>query len=189
MTFSDLGAGGTGNTTSWGVVYLGQFSIPTSDRRTTVSSDGRGIWVDSNGLTDLILSIQAERTSGAGSLYIGDLTLIPVDEGALKIASSLVVGLNASVLRSWNYDNTGYFLHGNTGDFASIQQTTPATPSWSEVDVPELSGSAIYLTPKVLNRLYFFMMINSTNRSAIDDPSASTVRVDIVPRWSGLRDA
>lgn len=187
VTLSDLGAGGTGNSTDWALVYLGVVGIPFADRRTSVGADGRGIWIDPAGVSEIELKIAAARDSGAGSLYMSDLIFIPIDEGAIKIESSIVVGTGATVLYAWMYDNSGYFTHGTPTDYAAIHSTTASTSVTSEADTAELSGSSLYLTPGVDNRLYFLAYVDSTKRSFPFDPSASSVRVNIIPRWQGYR--
>lgn len=189
VTLTDLGVGGTGNSTDWALLYLGYVGIPVSNKRTSVGPDGKGIWIDTAQVDDLALNIQASRTSGAGNLYMSDMIFIPMDEGMIEMVSAIAVGSGSTVLYSWHYDNTGYFMHGTPGEYATIDFYSTATPGHNmEADIPEFSGSPIYLTPKVQNRLVFLMYVKSTNRSIYNDPSASTVRVNIVPRWIGYRD-
>jgi len=189
VTITDQGAGGTGNSTDWGLLYLGYVGVPVSEKRVSVAPDGKGIWIDTAQVDDLVLSVQASRTTGAGSLYMSDLIFVPMDEGMIEIVSSIAVGSGAVVLYSWHYDNTGYFLHGTPGDYATIDFYSTASIGHNmEADIPELSGGPIYLTPKVQNRLVFLMYVKATKRSIYNDPSASTVRVNIIPRWVGYRD-
>jgi hypothetical protein len=184
---SDLGAGGTGNSTDWALVYMGVVGVPFTDKRTSVGADGRGIWIDSQGAAEIQLRVSAARDSGAGSLYMSDLIFIPIDEGSIKIASSLAVGTGALVPFAWLYDNSGYFAHGTPSDYAAIHGVTASSSATFEADSAELSGGALYLTPGVDNRLYFLAYVSSTKRSFPFDPSASSVRVNIVPRWQGYR--
>lgn len=181
VTFSDLGVGGTGNTSDWGLVYLGQITLPFN-KQIDVSSDGRGILFDAAGGSGLfIIKIQADRTAGAGSLYINDVIFMPIDEGAIKIAANIVV----NTARVWNYDNTGYYTHGKVDDFADILSVSGT--SNFESDIPQWGGGGITLTPGVDNRLTFMAFVDSTKRSFITDPTHMTARINIVPRWSGIR--
>lgn len=184
VTVSDAGAGGTGNTTDWSLVYLGYISVPNNNLRLATDANRGGISIDST----IAFTIAASRTAGAGSLYIGDLVLFPIDEGAFVINSSIVVGTGASGLRCWTYDNTGCLSHGALDDCAVIQSLQAGTDTATNIEYPEFSGQSIYLTPNVNNRLYFLAYVNSTKRSFINDPSTMTVRVNIIPRWTGIRD-
>jgi hypothetical protein len=175
VTISDLGGGGTGATTDWGILYLGQINLPLN-KRTDVGANGLGVFVDQP--ANFTILLRAERTSGAGSLYVNDLIFMPIDEGSVRMTSNAA----ATTARAWNYDNTGYYRHGDAEEFASMQQVN------GERDVPEIAGSGITLSPGTINRLMFLAYVSSTNRSYITDPNFFTVRVNIVPRWSGLRD-
>lgn len=179
VTFSDLGAGGVGVSTDWGMAYLGQLNLPYN-KRTDVSPNGLGVQVNISGASPLELDIQASRSAGAGVLYMCDLILMPIDEGVLRIVASSLV----NTVRAWNYDNTGYYMHGGTEDIADILQSTPY-----EYDTPDWSSSGLILTPGILNRLMMLAYVDSTKRSLPADPTQFTVRVNIVPRWSGIRDA
>lgn len=187
VVLTDLGAGGTGTSTDWALLNLGQISLPFDNRKTSTSNSGLGVDVFS-GSTEIALSIFASRTSGAGLLYFCDLILIPIDEGAIQIKSAGVIG-SSGVGRGPIYDNTGYYTHGTPEEFAAIGTYTAVSgaPSNFFVDIAELSGGPLYLTPNVNNRLYFLCFVDSTKRSFIDDPPTMSVRVDIVPRWVGLR--
>lgn len=188
VILTDQGAGGTGNSTDWALMNLGQIVIPVSDK-TSVGADGRGVFVDNSGGGQLSIALAAARNSGAGSLYMSDLILIPIDEGAIQIEVAAAVGTGATVALNWAYDNTGYFTHGTPDEFAALQQNVVANARGNNIDIAVLSGSPIYLTPGILNRLYFLAYVNSTKRSIYNDPSAMFVRVNIVPRWMGLRDS
>lgn len=187
VTLSDLGGGGTGNSTDWALVYLGVVGIPFTDKRTSVGADGRGIWIDSQNAAEIQLGMSAARDSGAGSLYMSDLIFIPIDEGAIKVASALAVGTGATVPFAWLYDNSGYFTHGTPADYGAIHAVTASSSATFEADTAELSGSPLYLTPGIDNRLYFLAYVESTKRSFPFDPSASSVRLNIIPRWQGYR--
>lgn len=178
VTFSDLGGGGVGASTDWGILYLGQIAIPMNKRQ-DVSANGRGTAVDIAGGATLEFTVRAARTSGAGSLYMNDLIFLPIDEGSVRISASLIVAQNAQF---WNYDNTGYYLHGQPGDLGNVVNTNAI-----ESDISEFATAGLTLTPNVSNRLLFVEFVDSTKRSAPFDPSLATVRVNIVPCWSGIR--
>ncbi len=189
IVFTNEGSGGTGNTTSWGVAYLGQITLPVSDRKTVVSSNGMGIAVDLVvSQTPIALELYAGRTAGAGVLYVNDVILMPIDEGAINIISSntaIALPSGGGVV----YDNTGYLRHGIPGDYVNlIAMAGSGTPN-REIDILQLSGSSIYLTPGIDNRLEFFAYSSATMVSQVVQNNHMTIKASIVPRWSGLRDA
>lgn len=187
VPFVHEGSAGTGNTTFWGLAYLGQVSIPFNNRKTTMSVDGNGVSVNQNNSTqELQIKLNASRSSIGGSLYVSDLIMLPIDEGAVDLfagTAPISGGNNGSAMV---YDNTGYFTHGVPEEIASIYTTTPTLTR--EQYIGEISGSPIYLSPKVDNRLMFLAYQVATKDSHINDPSTMQVRVNIVPRWAGLRD-
>jgi hypothetical protein len=191
VTTTDAGGGGTGTTTDWGVLYLGQVTVPISDKRTDSGANGLGILMDGGNGLDLTFSVYASRVSGTPVFYMSDLILLPIDEGALQITapSAQTIGSSSATVAAV-YDNTGYYKHGDPGDYAAIISNT-SNASNDPLGEREAATGAIlpiYLTPNANNRLVFFAMVDATKRSQISDPSAMNVRVDIIPRWSGLRD-
>lgn len=188
VSFTDEGApSGTGNTTLWGLIYLGVFNIPSDNRRTVVSPNGMGINVSSSTSDDITLGIYAARTAGAGALYINDLILLPIDEGIINLVST-GQGITAPATPSGGlvYDNTGYMTHGRPDEYAVL--ASAASANYSEYDRLQPQGQPIYLTPGIDNRLEFLAYTDSTKRSNIASPTAVTLRLSIVPRWAGLRD-
>jgi hypothetical protein len=184
---TDLGTGGTGNSTDWALVYMGVLTIPP-DARTGVSANGKGTYIhEGEAIGQFRLNLLADRTSGAGSLYVSDLILMPTDEGAVKLNAGSNMGSSAAVPLAWMYDNTGYFTHGIPEAFGTAAGYVVASGQTSIANLFEISGSDLYLTPGILNRLTFLASVDSTKRSYAFDPSASTVRVNIVPRWSSYR--
>lgn len=187
VPFTHEGSAGTGNTTFWGLQYLGQISIPFNNRKTSMSVDGNGVSVNQNsGAQELQIVLAASRTAGAGVLYVTDLIMMPIDEGAVDLNADVVPISGGSSGKAMIYDNTGYFTHGSTEEIASIYTTTPTLTR--EQMLGQITGSPIYLSPKVDNRLVFLAYQKATKDSHINDPSTMQVRVNIVPRWAGLRD-
>lgn len=174
-TLTDVGAGGTGNTTAWAMLYMGVLTFPFNEQRIVIGNDGLGVDVVISGATPT-LSLQAARTGGATNLYIADLILIPIDEGAWIQESGAVMGSNTSFI----YDNTGYYLHGKPGAYISDDNSLTT----------ENRGTEFYLTPKQRNRLVMLLDISPAltgggPQSTIDNEYR--FRVNIVPRWSGYR--
>ena len=176
-TVSPVVAGTTGNTTGWPIQYMGVMEFPPSGR-TIVRPDGNG--------QDVLpgrLELQAERTTGAGELYLCDVISIPYHESACEV-----------VIQSMNYpagtgldlvlDNTGYFLHGQPGEFAGVFNTN-VNPHFNA----EIRGVIPTLKPGVKNWLHFFTIGAYSGSDDYSDPANDfTVRVNIVPRWAGVRD-
>lgn len=174
-TLTGVGAGGTGNTTAWEVVYLGLLTFPFNEQRIVIGNDGLGVEVPTSGSTPT-LSLQAERVGGAVNLYIADVIFIPIDEGSWIQESGAVLGPNNSFI----YDNTGYYLHGRPGTYISDDNSSTT----------ENVGSEFYLVPNQRNRLVMLLDISaaltgSGPQSTIDN--AYRFRINIVPRWVGLR--
>lgn len=173
-TLTGVGSSGTGNTTFWQSVYMGIVTFPFNEQRIIIGDDGLGVDTSSGG--DLIL--QATRVGVATNLYIADLILIPIDEGAWLQQSGEAIGAG----NSWIYDNTGYYLHGRHGEYIEDNFSVATT---------EHRGSEFYLTPGKRNRLIMYAdlspnLAGTEAESGID--ASFRFRVNIVPRWSGLRD-
>lgn len=170
VSISALGGGGVGNTTSWPLFYLGTVDIPNTERA-AARADGLGY--DSDAL--LSLELWASRSAGAGSLYMSDMIMIPVDEGATDIVS-----LNdTSAGQSYSYailDNTGYLSHGRT-DPSVI----------TDAYIAYTRGQDLNLIPGVTNRIYFLGYAAAAGLAPIY--TNIDALVNIVPRWAGIRDA
>lgn len=165
---------GTGNSTAWGLSYMGVMSIPIiGDAKATV---GQGGAVGSTGISptivDLDIALFAARTAGAGVLYICDLILIPYDECAFTIKN-----LDSSPNTPLLVDNTGYMNHGAPG----VYHHNAGAPA----KMTSYAGNEIYLSPNVANYLYFICADSSLQSYATD---TFNMTVNIVPRWAGFRD-
>lgn len=178
-SLSDQGSGGTGNTTYWPISYLGVLTIPTGESRALANQNGLGLNVISSG-GGMLLRLYAERTTGAADLYISDLILIPIDEAAYSITSGVSSGVGTG--NAFVMDGTRYHTHGRPEEMVITGGAAPPTTPFPAI----LAGQAITLEPKVDNHLHFLMALNLLN-SPID--LEFTPRINIVPRWSGIRDA
>lgn len=172
-TFTDATALGTGNTTEWSWVYLGLLTLPYSGERVQIKDDGLGINVNTG--TTPYITLFAARTGGATNLYVSDVVFIPIDEAALLIDCG-----NTNSNTNYMIDNTGYLLHGQTDSAVHV-----GTIGLSES--VEVRGQSLTLKPGVLNRILFMATNQTSSKSSINKDFA--VRVNIVPRWSGYRDA
>jgi hypothetical protein len=179
-------AGGTGNSTDWGLVYMGIVTIPFHTAKADVNAGGNQPTVGnkpSDGLNNqlyfsgggtLEFGLFAARTAGAGLLYLNDLVLIPVDEGSVSLEYA---DTTASALMM--FDETGYLNHGLSDPFVSNGGTD------ANYGLAKFTGTGIQLSPGVENRLYI-MAYNATQLSNTN--VSFTYAVNIVPRSRGIRD-
>lgn len=163
---------GAGNTTAWPITYMGIVDVPAYDRM-AVRSDGKGIYYDF-GRKDFVIELWSRRTTGASLLYACDLFLLPIDETGDQLIGDSSTGVNVIL------DNTGYFGHGDTRDLLIANAASTISES------TQLYGSALKLTPHVNNRIHF-LAYNNTPTAASLAQNTFDVRVNIVPRWSGIR--
>lgn len=186
---TDVGAGGTGNSTLWACIYMGSMSIPVNAPRVSVGADGKGVLVlpDDVGLTtsgNLRITLQAARTSGACDLYVADLVLIPVDECSIHLStdSSGFLGSTGALI----YDNTGYMMHGRLDDYASYWRYVWNDNVPSETDPVDLRGGRFMLQPGVNNRLHF-LRVDTVGTQSIVKETGNRVYLNIVPRFRSIR--
>jgi hypothetical protein len=178
MQLTDVGAGGTSNTTQWHFLYMGQGEIPPDNRRVAVGSDGKGVYapLTNAASNNLNLTIQAERASGTPVFYIADLFMLPIDEPNALYGG----GNNSSSLPNMIYDSTGYLGHGLPGDFVQNEDA-----NLGAANDCEFAGQPITLLPGVDNQLLFHAFNHSTG--ADDIATTIEVRLNIIPRWRGVR--
>lgn len=178
---TDAGAGGTGNTTEWAVLDLGQIVI-NPDKRASSNSGGFGIHPDT-----LRLSIFASRTSGTPVLYFDSLILIGMDEPSV-IAYSPNIDIDGLYVF---YDNTGYLAHGSTDERLELHTMNVVGSNLigqpQGVITPQFN-QPFTLLPNVNNRIYAFDFDTASRRSAATSNSYHGLSVLAVPRWSGIRD-
>lgn len=182
---TDQGLTGTGNSTQWQLVYLGEIAVPVDASRVSVGADGQGVLVlpSNTARQNLTLILQAARTSGTPELYVADLFLQKIDEAALALhfTSSGFLGATNALI----YDGSGYFLHGQIGDYAAFWRVDGSENA--EDENAEQRGASLTLRPGVDNRLHFLHCSGS-------DPLVSTVTasfrvcINVLPRWVGIRD-
>lgn len=183
----------------WPLLYMGVVTIPVGNERLVVSDDNSAP-VFSTTAAEFNIRLRARRTGGVGQLYVADLVLMPIDEMAAKISNArqaIALGAGYDIDR-FAIDSTGLFLNGQADTFgASYKVFAPKVR-------PEISGQyQLTLLPKINNRLYFLYtgatvasLPLEDNLCGIHDPTAGgnsqngiAVAGNIVPRWSGIRDA
>lgn len=177
--------GGSGNTSAWGLDYLGVINIPSTSRALPQSA-GKRMLVSGYGLgtNTILIRLYASRVSGTTAiLAIGSVLFVPIDEYACGVidpaASTGVVGQDYLFL-----DNTGYFGHGDNSEIAQTRNIAGGVDRYQSC---ELRGQIPKLKPGVDNRLLFLAAVNPSYLS--DALLTFSARLNIVPRWSGIRDA
>lgn len=171
-----------------GLTYFGMVTLPLAARE-TVGIDGRGIAISTDVFPSLSITLDIQKVNAANTrtVIIHDLVLLPIDECQVIIENDSVI--NTSFNTHFIFDNTGYFNRTGTEARAYRFFTSSAT-SKSPVSA-EFSGRDITLIPGIDNRLYFMKSANDvggTQREESRPGNQMKVRLNIVPRWSGIRD-
>lgn len=181
LAFIQQTVSSTGNTgtSSLQLYYIGRISIPP-DTRVTMDVNGNGLMVTPSSATNLSLQLTVSRTAGADNTDVADIILIPVDREYGRYINQVngVADTGPNIL----LDNTGYFDHGVSEPHAMAYTGASLTPAQN----PEIQGNLPYLYPGYDNRLYF-LLEQASRLCPIAD--TAVVRLNIVPRWTGLRDA
>lgn len=171
---------GAGNTTNWGLVYMGIINIPSFPGKASVNAGGNApAGGGSNGLngnadSSFDLGLFALRSAGVGLLYANDIILIPVDEGSITME-----GTDTTTDSGILYDETGYYSHGTPDIIVNNSQSTAGATKGAK-----MTGTGIQLTPNVENKLYF-VFYDSSTQSRVSD--TVTFDINIVPRCTGIR--
>lgn len=172
------------------LLYLATFTLPLGNNISS-SADGRGISTPQKNLTVPSAQLALDVINGAGanrSIDFLDLVLIPIGE---SVANLLMSPNPGGAFVYFAYDNTGYLNHGDpkqTAKFVTWDSSITTVES-----ALEARGSDLTLVPKVNNRLYFIYQrapfAGGVNFSAPDSSNDwASIRVNIIPRWVGIRD-
>lgn len=175
----DSSAGGTGNSNWWVSHYMGTAYIGSAAKG-AVGVDGLGLDITTVGTSDtnLIITLDAERTSGAGNLYVSDIILMPFDECALYVTPTTGLGM---------VDNSGYMTHGMSADNGYAARHDANSPYTMQV-MSEVSGEFPTLIPGIDNRLYFYATAAESSNITTKISQDITARINIVPRSLGAAD-
>lgn len=163
------------------LTYMGTITIPFSDRAVT-SSLGYGIQIqNSNSNMYIILEQQVLVATANRILEVTDLILMPLDEGLCSIVDN-GAQINASAVSV--LDNTGYSTHGELQQVGYNYFVNSDAGGVSQ----EVRGDNLYLKPRTDQRLYF--IADSWNGASVFSRLTQTfgIRLNIIPRWSGIRD-
>lgn len=169
-------------TTDIPLSYMGIVTLPPS-RRSQSLMRGGGLKITAvPGVTDNGFSIRlyVARSTGVATVTIVDTILVPIDEACVRTVPTVP---SSSADQHVIFDETGYFNHGLTDPEAVYRNSAPDL----DIDMPsQLMGGRLNLIPGKTNRLYFlYQKFNGTHANPL---GTLNVTVNIVPRWSGLRD-
>jgi len=164
------------------LVYLGSVTFPFSSR-STVSTLGYGIELQESANNYQIQLLVAVNVATANRIFeFMDVIFMPIDECMAQVTMTYQ---NPGATGHIVIDSTGYISHGNVDQVANSYITRQKSGSVAQ----EVRGQAITLVPKKDQRLYF---LNDEFNAAPVRQSFSNddmdVRINIVPRWAGIRD-
>lgn len=155
--------------------YMGELDLTVLGSR-SVSVDGTGVGVN-NALT-FYLYTSKTNDGNVATVQLWDIVLMPIDEPSVSI---LDIGEQAP------YNPPTAIYMDNTGYFSSAKDSLVAVKMFTNgVDYGNMAlSNDLALVPGVANRLYFMLRFGSgTGAMAYDN----TVKLNIVPRWYGVRD-
>lgn len=166
--------------------YMGTVTLPFAGR-SVVSGLGYGRELQQD-TSNLRISLQqkVDVATANRTFKVIDLIFMPIDEGMANIIVNPVLGSeqNKVVL-----DNSGYLTRGEIKQTAFSYYTAFGSSSIaSGGNNQECRGQDINLLPKVNQRLYILTnsFISSLASRTLSYPT--TVMLNIVPRWAGIRD-
>jgi len=168
--------------------YMGALTLPLSNR-SVQSPLGYGVQLQEAN-SNLRISVQQQVLVATANrtFAITDLIFIPIDEGMAQVNISLNTFSASGALV---IDNTGYLTRGEARQAAVSYVTNANSGGVSQ----EVRGQDITLAPKMNQRLYFIGDVYNaastpTVPAYMSTPSQLiTVYLNIVPRWTAIRDA
>lgn len=171
-------------------LYLGSARIPFGDRAVS-DIDGGGLDVVKGNEHSLEVRLNITRSTGTSSLYFADLVMLPYDECCIKTASPEAPGGKGFVEGEyWHtvFDNTGYLAHGDPQPRAYLYNTVSGVAE--ALFAIGIEGGDLTLLPGVDNRLFFFVVRTTSGKviSALGQNVDPQVRINLIPRWRGIRD-
>lgn len=165
-----------------GLVYLGTVTLPLSNR-VVVSPLGYGLQLQEAN-NNLRISLQQKiNVATANRIFeVMDLIFMPIDEGLSQVVLpyQIAVGSSNAII-----DNTGYLMHGDTKQISIAYTTNVDSGGVNQ----EIIGQDITLLPRTDQRLYFINdVFNASPTIQSFSNSDMTIRLNIIPRWAGIRD-
>lgn len=165
-------------TATYDIYYLGTLDF-TQIKSRAVNTAGTGLDI----AMPMRLEFNTSKVAGAAAtVQLWDVLLIPIDEpnqfanGVVDLGSGLfgvVIAGNTPVI----LDSSGYFTSGDISRPVAIQNI-----NGSEATPVDMYGSPLTLIPGVNNRLYIVPQFNGALPTV-----TNSIRVNIIPRWYGVR--
>lgn len=171
----------------WPIAYLGMVTIPFNNRGVQ-SPLGYGTQLqEANNNLRITLQQQVLTATANRIMEAVDLIFMPVDESMVQIVLPIPSGVSfpAPVVI---LDNTGYLQKGALEQSAICYGTNANSGGISA----EFRGSNFYLAPGVDQRIHFlvdYFSFPGTSETESVLTATLTVRLNIVPRWSSIRDS
>jgi len=170
-----------------GLAYMGVLSLPLGNRAVQ-SPLGYGIQLqEANSNLRISVQLKVDVATANRTFAITDLIFMPIDEGMAQVSLSLST---FSASGAMVIDNTGYYTRGEQKQSAVSYVTNANSGGVSQ----EIRGQDITLAPKTNQRLYFIADVFHSTATPTALAYASTpsqlitVYLNIVPRWTAIRD-
>jgi hypothetical protein len=172
------------------MLYLGTVTLPLAGD-IGGGNDGRGLYTftKTGGDGSFAIGFDLKQNNvAARSLQFLDMTFLPIGEALVQMQGGF------GALNAFNVlDNTGYITHGENDPTARnwVQNATDLNLDCAI----EARGPSLTLVPNVNNRLFFIQQRRdaATSETYSAPQTAGNndmeVKIDIVPRWSGIRDS
>lgn len=160
--------------------YMGTVTLPLVDRAVQ-SPLGYGKQLEES-LSNLRITLQMRNTVAAvRDIRVVDLIFLPIDEGLAQVEFGTPSTASPGI---FVFDNTGYLTRGEIKQAARGYVTNANSGGISE----EIRGQNIMLSPHKNQRLYFISegFFGGVRPSRLNQ--TFSLRLNIVPRWSGIRD-
>lgn len=165
------------------LMYMGTVTLPL-ENRAVVSPLGYGIQLqESNSNIRISLQVKVAVATANRTFEFIDLIFMPLDEGFCQISSPFSTFFTSSIAI---LDNTGYFTRGEKSQLATAYATNANSGGVGQ----EMRGTDILLTPRTNQRIYIISdaWSGSGTYTASTPSQSMNLRLNIVPRWSGIRD-
>lgn len=177
---ANVGAGVGIPANRYNIDYLGTVSLPVGSK-TETSRTGEGLYNPDFSTLNILLR---GSSTGATTVQFCDIILIPYDIANCEVDLDGQDTSVAETIAQVSIDNTMYLTHGQPLDKVQVQ------PFSGTLTTQFVKGTIPMLIPGVNNRLH--ILIGSENGAGEEysspDYNDLTVGVNIIPRWSGVRD-